>query len=261
MNKCFITSDTHSYIKDRFEFFADTTGKNLDKDDYVIICGDAGFIWYPTEPNPYMSEEQMKRWLTEENAALDWLDACPWTTLFVSGNHENFDRLYQLPRKEWHGGMVRIVRDSVLLLERGNIFDICGKQFFAFGGASSHDIRDGVLEIGDSRIEEWARDPYKLFRINHVSWWRRELPTSEEMMLGMDNLEKKGYKVDYIISHTMPTQFIKRLGFKDSDRLTEMFDTIYQDVEFEHWYCGHYHVERNMAPTLTICYEKIVQIM
>ena len=80
-------------------------------------------------------------------------------------------------------------------------------------------------------------------------------------MLGMDNLKKNGYKVGYIISHTMPTQFIKRLGFKDSDRLTEMFDTIYQDVEFEHWYCGHYHVERNMAPTLTICYEKIVQIM
>ena len=185
MNKVFITGDVHSYIKDRFEFFANTTGKNLDKDDYVIICGDAGFIWYPTEPNPYMSESQMERWLEQEDHNLDWLNNCPWTTLFVSGNHCNFDRLYKLPRKEWHGGMVRIVRDSVLLLERGNIFDICGKQFFAFGGASSHDIRDGVLEIGDSRIEEWARDPYKLFRINHVSWWRRELPTSEEMMLGM----------------------------------------------------------------------------
>lgn len=43
--------------------------------DYVIICGDAGFIW---SNDPEDKEEQY--WL-------NWIDEKPWTTLFVDGNH------------------------------------------------------------------------------------------------------------------------------------------------------------------------------
>lgn len=32
-----------------------------------------------------------------ETSALDWLDGKAFTTLFVDGNHENFDRLYAYP--------------------------------------------------------------------------------------------------------------------------------------------------------------------
>ena len=32
-----------------------------------------------------------------ETSALDWLDGKVFTTLFVDGNHENFDRLYAYP--------------------------------------------------------------------------------------------------------------------------------------------------------------------
>ena len=37
---------------------------------------------------------------------MDWLDCKFFTTLFVDGNHENFDRLYEYPVEEWHGGKV-----------------------------------------------------------------------------------------------------------------------------------------------------------
>lgn len=51
----------------------------MTKDDYVIICGDFGGVW---------DEGKM------ETVLLDWLDSKSFTTLFVDGNHENFDRLY-----------------------------------------------------------------------------------------------------------------------------------------------------------------------
>ena len=52
----------------------------------------------------------------------------------------------EYPVEEWHGGKVRhIVRDKIILLERGQIFDIEGHSYFTFGGARSHDISDGIL--------------------------------------------------------------------------------------------------------------------
>ena len=77
---------------------------------------------------------------------MNFLDSRPFTTAFVSGNHENYDALAAYPQAEWHGGRVRTIRPSVLMLERGQVFDLGGRMFFAMGGASSHDIQDGILE-------------------------------------------------------------------------------------------------------------------
>ena len=60
---------------------------------------------------------------------LDWLDNKNFTTLFVDGNHENFTRLYNYPVEEWHGGKVHKIRDSVIHLMRGEIFDIDNKKY------------------------------------------------------------------------------------------------------------------------------------
>ena len=77
---------------------------------------------------------------------MDWLEGKPFTTLFVDGNHENFDRLYAYPVEEWHGGKVHKIRPSVIHMMRGQVFAIDGKSVFTFGGASSHDIDGGILE-------------------------------------------------------------------------------------------------------------------
>lgn len=100
----------------------------MTKEDYVIICGDFGGVWNKEVENK------------EEKHLLDWLEEKPFTTLFVDGNHENFDRLYSYPVELWHGGKVHKIRPSVIHLMRGQIYEIDGKSFFTFGGASSHDI-------------------------------------------------------------------------------------------------------------------------
>ena len=72
-----------------------------------------------------------------------------FTTLFVDGKHENFTRLYNYPVEEWYGGKVHKIRDSVLHLMRGEICNIDNKNFFTFGGAKSHDIQEGILNLDE----------------------------------------------------------------------------------------------------------------
>ena len=106
----------------------------MTKDDYVIVCGDFGGVWNQVGENK------------EEKHLMDWLEGKPFTTLFVDGNHENFDRLYACPVEEWHGGKVHKIRPTVIHMMRGQVFAIDGKSVFTFGGASSHDIDGGILE-------------------------------------------------------------------------------------------------------------------
>lgn len=128
----FVTGDTHTGWMSRLCSDAFPEGRHLTKDDLVIILGDFG-IW-----------DNSKR----EKNDLDWLENKPWTTLFVDGNHENFDILDGLPVSEWNGGKVHAVRPSVLHLMRGQVFRIPnGLTIWAFGGASSHDISDGSWSL------------------------------------------------------------------------------------------------------------------
>ena len=126
----YLTGDTHSDFR-RFTSANFPEQKEMGKEDYVIVCGDFGGLWD--------GSKEEKHWL-------DWLDAKPFTTLFVSGNHENYDLLDAQPAESWNGGLVQRVRPSVLHLMRGQLFTIDGFRVFTMGGASSHDISDGILD-------------------------------------------------------------------------------------------------------------------
>lgn len=127
MNKIFITGDIHG-DPSRFSINSFSEQKELDKNDYVIITGDFGLIW-SQDPN----NKNEKYWL-------DWLDNKPFTTLYIDGNHENFDRLNNFPISEWNGGKVHKIRESVIHLMRGEVYNLANHKFFTFGGAPSHDI-------------------------------------------------------------------------------------------------------------------------
>jgi hypothetical protein len=67
------------------------------------------------------------------------LNERPWTTLVVDGNHDNHDRLNQLPVEEKFGGKVGVIADSIYHLKRGEIYQIQDKKILSFGGAESID--------------------------------------------------------------------------------------------------------------------------
>lgn len=227
--------------------------KEMTKDDFVIICGDFGIIWKVIESK-------------EEKWWLKWLDDKPFTTLFCCGNHENFDRLYQYPVVDFHGGKAHKISDSVYHLMRGEVFDLQGKKFFAFGGASSHDIRDGILDpvIDADKIRKWQNDYDKLFRINGVSWWQQELPSEEEMQNGLNNLKANDYKVDFVVSHCAPQTVasVFSYGLYKPDILTMYFNGLLDNgLEFDKWIFGHYHDNRQIMSKFIMLYEQIIRIV
>ena len=222
----YITGDTHVPIDisklNSKHFFS----KKLTKEDYVIICGDFGGLWAGNGEDSY--------WIK-------WLDNKSWTTLFVDGNHENFNLLYSYKKEDWNGGKIRKISPSVFQLCRGEVFNLYGKKFFTFGGARSQDI--------NSRKEG-------------ATWWREEMPTKKEMEYGLENLKKNNNKVDYIITHCCPYSVEREISnWFEKNSLTSYFDFIKDNIEFSNWYFGHYHLDKIINDKFTCHYNSIERLI
>ncbi len=248
----YITGDTHGDYR-RFADGYFTEQKHLTKQDSVIICGDFG-IW---EDSP------------KEARILDELDKRPFTTLFVTGNHSNYDLLKTYRVEEFCGGKAQFIRPSIIHLMRGQIFTIENRRFFTMGGASSHDISGGVLSMDDplflekmmDLLEKWIQ-----FRIDHVSWWKEELPSPEEYDEAWRNLEAVDYTVDHIITHCPPESIRLLLEVRGAkgyprDSLTEFLEQVKNRVQYKSWFFGHYHSHATIIDNHYMCYQEIVPLV
>jgi hypothetical protein len=234
----YITGDTHGHIdchKLNTSNFPEQ--RELKKTDYAIVLGDFGFIWSNKNENKYWL-----KWLAEKN----------FTTLFVDGNHENFDLLNRYPVKNWHGGKVHQISESIFHLMRGQVFTIENKTFFTFGGAISID---------------------KANRKEYISWWKEELPNYKEQEEGFENLLEYGCKIDYVLTHDCPG-IIRDLMFRqlkvepidiEGDSIKIYLNTIFNIIEFKYWYFGHYHIDLKInseqkSPEIRCFYDDILKI-
>lgn len=178
-------------------------------------------------------------------------------------SHVRLHRLDAYPEEIWHGGKINAIRPSVLHLRRGEIFNLEGKTFFAFGGARSHDIKDGILEPEEKeKIKRWNKE-YKSFRINKCTWWEQEMPTAAEMAYGLENLKNHHNKVDYIITHCGPQNAVSVFsdGLFQTDELTKYFLELSDTIDFSAWFFGHYHDNRKILDRYFLLYEQIIRII
>ena len=221
----YVTGDCHGNFA-RFEQKHFSEQANMTKDDAVIIAGDFGGVWFGD---------------SRDDETLDWLERLPFTFAFVCGNHENYDALERYPVAEWHGGKVHRVRPHVLHLMRGQIFELESYRFFTMGGAKSHDTNH---------------------RINHISWWRQELPSDEEYSEALQNLERYNWQVDYIITHCAPTS-IALMGSRhnEADRLTDFLQEVRERAKYHYWLFGHYHDNRAIDEKHILLWEQIVRVI
>ena len=237
MGRIFLAGDTHGGSVgdlDKLTSRKFPEGKDLTKDDYVIILGDFGFVWDMTESK-------------FETNKYKWFEEKPWTTLFIDGNHENFNRLDKLPEVEMFGGKVGVINDSLIYLKRGYVYNIGGKSFFAFGGGFSID---------------------KARRTENKSWWSREMPSEYEYVRGIVNLHHVYSKVDYIITHTCSNKMFNDLSFffnfhdkiKGEDTLRKYFDDIEKKVEYKKWFYGHFHQDHDFKKHQAL-YDVVVEII
>lgn len=224
-----ITGDTHGDPVKRFRTVMDSikvsedTEYTFTKNDLMAVVGDFGVIWGPDTPKQRRIE----------NRILDELEAMPFTTVFIDGNHENFDRLLAFPEEERFGGKVGVLRPSVLhLKQRGHVYDFGGMKTWCFGGGISID---------------------KILRREGTSWWAAEEPSKEEYEYGISQLAANGWRVDIVLTHAAPTRALNALNLKPLlardlgyepnlyDPLSPYFDKIAGRLDFDSWVFGHYH--------------------
>ena len=237
-------------------------GKNLTKEDYVIILGDCGLIW---------SQKEDKNEIYWKN----WLENKPWTTLFIDGNHCNFDRLNSYNVSEWNGGKVHFIRPSVIHLCRGEVFDIDGKRILAMGGAASHDIDHGIIDPANYSTREEMKAACKkiekehggwqfaLYRIKGESWWPQEIPNDIEKNNAIINLDNVNNKVDFILSHEAPASDVVLLGggyYKPDAYAHWLEENIRCKIDFKNWFFGHYHLNRRVNDREECIFEHIIQV-
>lgn len=211
-----ITGDTHG---EHSRFIDNNMGdESWTEGDYLIICGDFGFIFRGNQA---------------EQDFLDYLETKPYTICFCDGNHENFPAIFSYPREKWNGGDVHRIRKNVYHLMRGQVFSIDGKRIFVMGGGYS--------------IDRYMRRP-------GVSYWHEELPCAEEYREAVKNLASNNNAVDLIITHSPPREIIRKMGDTPDPREAEFvgfLEWVMYEIDFGHWYFGHWHVDHEIDDKFT----------
>ena len=178
--RLFLTGDCHQSLDidkliNLYTIYAKDNSFNLklDREDIVVILGDAGFVW-----NNSFEEKSIRHWISD----------CPWTTFCVQGNHENFSLINKFPTELYKGGLVKKIAKNLYYGITGEVYSFNGRRCLVVNGADSID---------------------KEYRIEGLSWW----PQETIMEADIDNILSKNPKINYIFSHTGGGDICRALGF------------------------------------------------
>ena len=169
----------------------------------------------------------------KEQKFLERLSKYRFNICFLDGTHENFDMLAKLKIKKWNGGKVHQIAPNIFHLLRGQVFTIEDQTVFTFGGGESPDIE---------------------IRFEMNTWSDKEIPTREELLEGVENLQKLGGKVDIIVTHEPPARIKDFLLLNTGlDAPITAINTYLEDVgktcKFSHWYFGSLHLDKFISAT------------
>ncbi|MCR5202359.1 MAG: metallophosphoesterase [Lachnospiraceae bacterium] len=214
----YLTGDTHGNF-DRIEEFCEKS--KTSKNDLMIILGDAGINFFGGR-----QDERCK----------ELLDSLPLSFLCIHGNHERRpNTIISYREAEFCGGTVYVEDNypSIYFAKDGEIYDLDGYKCMAIGGAYSID------------------KPIRLVR-GH-GWWADEQPSEEIKARVMKRLESVNFKLDAVFSHTIPRKYepvetyLAGIDEATVDKSTEdWLDSIEDKLDYKKWYCGHYHIEKDI---------------
>lgn len=208
----YITGDTHRDFSRIYKLEKDT-------DNMLIVLGDVGINYYLNE-----EDKNYKEYLKKLNLKL----------FCVRGNHEERpENISTYKEVETFGGKVLIEEEypNLIFAKDGEIYNIDGKKILVIGGAYSVD---------------------KQYRLLHgYKWFKDEQLTKKEMDTILDKV--KGKHFDIVLTHTCPYKYEPREVFMQGldqskvDKSMEQFlDKIEENINYDKWYCGHYHTEKQV---------------
>ena len=235
-HRVFVTGDVHGWHNiDKLNSDNFPVGNTLTKEDIVIICGDAGFVWDGE---------------AADRRKIHWISSRPFTTVYCDGNHEGFPLFDQYEKVEFHGAQAHKISDSLYHIRRGEIMELDGRKYFFFGEAFSHD---------------------REYRTKDYDWFMEELPVQSEYDHALDRLAANDFKVDYITTHDVPLKYNLRMGYHGvSPYMMENYDksflnicavlqNIHEMTSYTAWFAGHYHVNERLD-RLQVLLDDIVEI-
>lgn len=214
----YITGDTHGRFE-RVEAFCERF--QTQRDDVLIILGDAGINF-----SGGRHDSLQKRFLED----------LPITIFCIHGNHEQRPGTIDTYKEMiWHDGVVYYEEEypHLFFAKDGEVFDFDDKKTIVIGGAYS--------------VDKKVRLMYG------YGWWPDEQPSAEIKADVERQLDKLGWKVDVVLSHTTPLKyepvevFLKGIDQSKVDKSTEIWlDGIEERLDYGKWYCGHYHTEKKI---------------
>ncbi len=214
----YITGDTHGDFSRYIPF--DAVNRPTEQDT-MIVLGDAGLNFD-------------RGW--HDKSCKDFVSGFPFTTFCIHGNHEM--RPADIPtynKKEYCGGMVWYEEEypNILFAKDGEIYRFGEYSCIAIGGAYSAD------------------KPQRLAR--GWAWFENEQPSEEIKAYVESQLAKRGNQIDIVLSHTCPIQyepveaFLPNIDQSSVDKTTEEWlGALEQRLEYQRWYCGHYHISKKV---------------
>ena len=214
----YITGDTHGSFRRIFQFCDKI---KTTKDDILIILGDAGINY-----NGLVNDYGLKKKLAK----------LPITLFCIHGNHElRPSSLYTYSQKPFCGADAYIEEEfpNLVFGKDGEVYELNGYQCLVIGGAYSVD-KHYRLAMG-----------YK--------WFSDEQPSDEIKAYVQKQLAYLDYKVDVVLSHTTPYDYMPRemfLSGVDQSRVDNSTELWLQEIEnqltYKKWYCGHFHCEKKV---------------
>jgi len=208
------------------------------KKDVLIILGDAGFNYYSDKRDDKLKKE---------------IARLPITLLCLHGNKENRPQnVGTYGVRSFCGGKVYYEPKypNIFFAIDGEIYEFEGKRYLVIGGAHSVDKMRCLEE----------NKPY----------WDDEMPNDAVKEKVETVLQNQNNKIYGMLTHTCPINFLptemfvstrqnaaikrnprkrksKKMFKPDIDRSTEEWlGTLEQNLVYHVWFCGHYHVDKQI---------------
>ena len=233
----YITGDKHRNFKSVKSF---CKRKKIQREDVLIILGDAGLNYYCDEMDDKLKREVSK---------------LPITLFCIHGNKEkrpqNIDT-YGICN--FGGGKVYYEPKypNINFAIDGEVYTFEGRKYMVVGGAHSVNKLECLAEC--------------------LPYWDDEMPDEKVKSTVEEKLGSESNRIYGMLTHTCPMKYIPTemlmstkvakvtasLDYPlDIDRSTEEWlDKLEETVDYQIWYCGHYHIDKKIDK-LRIMYQEI----
>lgn len=234
-------------IKPRMVIRGDTHGSNpvggyeeefsgLDEHDTLLILGDTAVGWPEYDNDTLVILEEVKNY--------------PFTTIYLFGNHDNYDYAETLPIAD--NGMRQVVfngktYERQFIADKPMIADIAGYHCLLIPGADSHDI-DYLFMPEDMDGYRLSHYQGRLSRVIGVNWWPQEAIDTTALYKLLRGRSDEHF--DLVLSHDAPAHFTNiasphgGAGYRLRPTVGERYlEALYESIDYDYWFHGHFHYD------------------